>query len=106
MQAFADVEQMNIDFREKGIPKEIGSNERYLDWFLYEALNRLASPSTGVVYCDVEELIPLIGRGTTTVADCLKRLQSQGKIKMNRDGRRRLQSITVHESEEDTDIAA
>lgn len=97
MRSVHDLVQLNKRLRNRGVPQEMGGQVSYMDFWVYEALNRLASPKTSRAYITAEEMVPIVDRGTSEISKSLNRLEANGKVSLHRDNKRGVRFIEVYE---------
>lgn len=104
LNAFTDLTNIGKNLRSRNVPKQLGGQTNYMDFWLYECLNRLASPETGMVYVNLEDLLPLADRGKAEISKSLTRLEEQGKLDLYKGNTNKIHAIYVHEDEETESI--
>lgn len=98
--AFTELVNWGKQLRKEGVPRKVGGQTSYMDWWLYECFNRLASPVTGMLYIDTVDMVSLVERNKGEITKSLTRLEEKGMLDLYKNGNKRVYAVYVHESDE------
>lgn len=101
--AVSELAHKNGQMREKGVPRQLGGQKEYLDFWVYECLNRLASPYTGGLHITADDIMPLVDRDTGEIVKSLNRLENEGKVSMERDSKKAMRWVYVYEVDDESE---